>query len=88
MLLTTQYDIRIKGVTTMKLTSGITGTTYTICGIQSGAQDIENLLHLMGCCKGENITLESNWADSCDIFVRDGRYNIEKDLADRILIAG
>ena len=47
---------------------------------------LKTFLFSLGCYEGEPITVVSHLKDSCVVSIKDGRYNIDNQLADAILI--
>lgn len=70
----------------MNLTHAQLGQEYTITGIDTDDEELDNFLFTLGCYSGEPITVVSQLRDSFVISVKDGRYNINRDLAEAISI--
>ncbi|MFI3256768.1 MAG: FeoA family protein [Spirochaetales bacterium] len=70
----------------MTLAQGALGTDYRITGINTNDEELDSFLFRLGCYSGEPITIISTVSDSYVIAIRDGRYNIDKNLADAILV--
>ncbi len=65
----------------MTLLEGDPGETYTIQGINTDDEDMNAFLFRLGCYSGEPITLISKKRKSCVVVIKDGRYNIDNQLA-------
>ncbi|WP_317855922.1 FeoA domain-containing protein [Chakrabartyella piscis] len=70
----------------MTLANGTIGTTYTITGIQTDDEELNDFLFTLGCYSGEKITIVSMVSESYVVSIRDGRYNIDVNLADAIAV--
>lgn len=70
----------------MNLTHAQLGQEYIITGIDTDDEELDNFLFTLGCYSGEPITVVSQLRDSFVISVKDGRYNINRDLAEAISI--
>ncbi len=65
----------------MTLAEGNMGIAYTITSIDTDDEELNDFLFTLGCYSGEKITVVSMVSGSYVISVRDGRYNIDPDLA-------
>ena len=70
----------------MNLTHAQLGQAYIITGIDTDDEELDGFLFTLGCYSGEPITVVSQLRDSFVISVKDGRYNINRDLAEAISI--
>ena len=70
----------------MNLTQAIEGKEYRITQIQTGDEELESFLFSLGCYSGEPITVVSRKKGGCVVSIKDGRYNIDNQLAEAILI--
>ena len=70
----------------MNLTHAQLGQEYIITGIDTDDEELDGFLFTLGCYSGEPITVVSQLRDSFVISVKDGRYNITRDLAEAISI--
>ncbi|OUN96737.1 ferrous iron transport protein A [Pseudoflavonifractor sp. An44] len=70
----------------MNLTHAQLGQEYIITGIDTDDEELDGFLFTLGCYSGEPITVVSQLRDSFVISVKDGRYNINRDLAEAISI--
>lgn len=70
----------------MKLTDAQEGKEYIIKQIETDDEDLNAFLFSLGCYSGEPITVVSHLKSSCVVSIKDGRYNIDNQLASAILI--
>lgn len=70
----------------MNLPHAQLGQEYIITGIDTDDEELDGFLFTLGCYSGEPITVVSQLRDSFVISVKDGRYNINRDLAEAISI--
>lgn len=70
----------------MNLTHAQLGQEYAITGIHTDDEELNSFLFTLGCFTGEPITVVSQLRDSYVVSVKDGRYNINRDLAEAISI--
>lgn len=70
----------------MNLTHAQLGQEYTISGIDTHDEELNSFLFTLGCYTGEPITVVSQLNGSYVVSVKDGRYNINRDLAEAISI--
>ncbi|MBQ8911277.1 MAG: ferrous iron transport protein A, partial [Clostridia bacterium] len=49
-------------------------------------EELDAFLFSLGCYSGEPITVVSHLKSGCVVSIKDGRYNIDKELASAILI--
>ena len=70
----------------MNLTHAQLGQEYTIAGIDTDDEELDSFLFTLGCYTGEPITVVSQLNGSYVVSVKDGRYNINRDLAEAISI--
>ena len=62
------------------------GKEYIIKGIATADEELNAFLFSLGCYSGEPITVISHLKGGCVVSIKDGRYNIDKDLAEAIII--
>ena len=62
------------------------GKQYTIARIETEDEELDSFLFSLGCYSGEPITVISRRRLSCTIAVKDGRYSIDNQLAEAIVI--
>jgi ferrous iron transport protein A len=70
----------------MNLTSAKEGQEYLIRAIETGDEELEAFLFSLGCYSGEPITVVSRRRGGMTVSIKDGRYNIDNQLAEAILI--
>ncbi len=70
----------------MTLLNALEGKEYTIAQIDTGDEELEAFLFSLGCYTGESVTVVSRRKGGCVISIKDGRYNIDNQLAEAIRI--
>ncbi len=70
----------------MNLTEAIEEQEYIIKNIETDDEELNAFLFSLGCYSGEPITVISHGKGGCTISIKDGRYNIDNQLAEAILI--
>lgn len=70
----------------MRLSQAEEGKEYIIQRIETDDEELDAFLFSLGCYSGEPITVVSNRRSSCIVAIKDSRYNIDKQLADAIVI--
>ena len=70
----------------MTLKEAIAGNEYIIRQIETDDEELNSFLFLLGCYSGETITVVSHLKGSCVVSIKDGRYNIDNQLAEAIII--
>ncbi len=70
----------------MNLTHAQEGKEYIIQGIETDDQELDEFLFSLGCYSGEPITVISHLKGGCVVSIKDGRYNIDNQLASAIQI--
>ena len=70
----------------MNLTSAKEGQEYIIKAIETDDEDLNAFLFSLGCYSGEPITVVSRRRGGCTVSIKDGRYNIDNQLAEAIMI--
>ena len=70
----------------MNLLDAREGETYIIRDIVTNDEELEGFLFSLGCYSGEPITVVSHLKGGCVVPIKDGRYNIDTDLAEAISI--
>lgn len=71
----------------MNLTEVNAGEEYVIKDIHTEDEELNAFLFSLGCYSGESITVVSRKKSGCVVSIKDGRYNIDNELASAILIA-
>ncbi|WP_274541881.1 FeoA family protein [Criibacterium bergeronii] len=57
-----------------------------ISAIETDDEELNSFLFSLGCYTGEPITVVSHIKGGCIISVKDGRYNIDNQLAEAIIV--
>ena len=70
----------------MTLKDAVEGKEYTVNSINTDDDELNSFLFSLGCYSGEAITVVSHLKNSCVVSIKDGRYNIDHQLADAIEI--
>ncbi len=70
----------------MNLTEAQIGEEYIIKDIQSDDEEMNAFLFSLGCYSGEPITVVSQRRRNYVVSIKDGRYNIDDQLASAIII--
>lgn len=70
----------------MTLKDAKAGITYIIKEIQTDDEELNSFLFSLGCYSGEPITVISHKRSGCIVSIKDGRYNIDYQIAQSILI--
>jgi len=65
----------------MTLIQAQQGKEYIIQGIRTDDPELDAFLFSLGCYSGEPITVISRRRSSCTVSIKDGRYNIDNQLA-------
>ena len=68
----------------MDLTQVQEGKEYIISEIVTDDEELDAFLFSLGCYSGEPITVVSRKKNSCVVSIKDGRYNIDCQLAEAI----
>ena len=70
----------------MNLTEAKEGEEYIIKEILTDDEELTSFLFSLGCYSGEKITVVSHLRSGCIVSIKDGRYTIDHQLADAIII--
>ena len=70
----------------MTLLEAMEGTEYIIKEIQTDDDELNSFLFTLGCYSGEPITVVSRKRRNCVVSIKDGRYNIDNQLAEAIIV--
>ena len=70
----------------MTLFNAELGKEYIIKDIFTNEDEIDSFLFTLGCYTGEPITIISRLKGSLIVAIKDGRYNIDKPLAESITV--
>jgi len=71
----------------MNLKMAEEGKEYTIVRLETDDEELDAFLFSLGCYSGEPITVISRLKGGCVVSIKDGRYNIDNQLAEAIIIA-
>lgn len=70
----------------MTLREAQEGIEYIIQGIETNDEELDAFLFSLGCYTGEPITVISKLKGGCIVSIKDGRYNIDNQLTEAIII--
>ena len=70
----------------MTLLDAQDGQEYIIKQINTEDEDLNAFLFSLGCYAGEPVTVVSHMKGGCVVSIKDGRYNIDNQLASAIEI--
>ena len=70
----------------MNLHNAEEGKEYIIKEILTDDEELNTFLFSLGCYSGEPITVISRKKHGCIVSIKDGRYNIDKNLAQAIIV--
>lgn len=70
----------------MTLRSAEIGKEYIVKSINTDDAELNAFLFSLGCYAGEPITVVSRRRSTCVVAIKDGRYSIDNDLADAIIV--
>ncbi len=70
----------------MNLSEAKEGTVYVVKDISTDDAELNAFLFSLGCYSGEPVTVIAHRKDGCVVSIKDGRYNIDTDLAKAISI--
>jgi ferrous iron transport protein A len=76
----------LKGEYAMNLMHAEEGKEYIVRAIETDDEELNAFLFSLGCYSGEPITVVSRKRRGCVVSIKDGRYNIDAQLAQAILI--
>ena len=62
------------------------GKEYIIRAIDTDDEEMNAFLFSLGCYSGEAITVITHRRGGCTVSIKDARYNIDKELAEAIII--
>ena len=62
------------------------GQEYIIRQVKTDDEELNAFLFSLGCYSGEPITVISQRRSNCTVSIKDGRYNIDRQLAEAILV--
>ena len=70
----------------MNLKAAEEGKEYIIKAIETDDEELDAFLFSLGCYSGEPITVIAHRKSGCTVSVKDGRYSIDNQLAEAIII--
>lgn len=70
----------------MTLKDAVEGNEYIIRQIETADEELTSFLFSLGCYSGETVTVVSHLKGGCVISIKDGRYNIDNQLAESISV--
>jgi ferrous iron transport protein A len=70
----------------MDLTTAQLGQEYIVKAVDTGDAELNAFLFSLGCYSGEPITVISHLRKICIVSIKDGRYSIDAQLAEAIIV--
>ncbi len=70
----------------MNLKEAQNGKEYIIKSIETEDEELNAFLFSLGCYSGEPITVVRHLKGGCIVAIKDGRYNIDNQLAEAIIV--
>ena len=70
----------------MNLTMAELGKEYIVRAIETDDDELNAFLFSLGCYSGETITVIARRWGGCTVSIKDGRYHIDRQLAETILV--
>ena len=70
----------------MTLREAVDGVEYVIREILTEDEELNAFLFSLGCYSGETITVVRHLKGGCVVAIKDGRYNIDNQLAEAIIV--
>lgn len=70
----------------MTLKDAVEGNEYIIQQIETDDEELNAFLFSLGCYAGEAITVVAHRKGGCTVSIKDGRYNIDSQLSEAIVI--
>ena len=70
----------------MNLREAQDGKEYIISKVETDDEELNAFLFSLGCYSGEAITVVRLLKGGCVVAIKDGRYNIDNQLAEAIII--
>ena len=70
----------------MNLTNAQEGKEHIVKSIDTDDEELNAFLFSLGCYSGEPITVVSRRRGGCTVSIKDGRYNIDNQLAEAIIV--
>ena len=70
----------------MNLMNAELGREHIVRSLHTEDEELDAFLFSLGCYPGEPITVVARRKSGCTVSIKDGRYNIDKHLAEAIFI--
>ena len=70
----------------MNLSVAEEGKEYIIQRIETDDEELNAFLFSLGCYSGEPVTVVSRRKGGCTVSIKDGRYNVDNQLAEAIIV--
>ena len=70
----------------MSLINADLGKEYIIRSIKTNDEELNAFLFTLGCYSGEPVTVISRRRGGCTVSIKDGRYSIDRQLAEAIVV--
>ena len=70
----------------MNLLHADEGKEYTVSCIETDDEELDAFLFSLGCYSGEPITVIAKRKGGMTVSIKDGRYNIDNELAEAIIV--
>lgn len=70
----------------MNLREAQDGVEYVIRDVRTDDEELNSFLFSLGCYSGECITVIRHLKGGCVVAIKDGRYNIDNQLAEAIIV--
>ena len=70
----------------MNLRNAEEGKEYIVKSIETDDEEMNDFLFSLGCYSGEPITVIAHKKGGCVVSIKDGRYNIDYQLAEAIIV--
>ena len=78
--------VRFIGGIEMTLDNAVIGQEYIIEGVDTDDEEMNSFLFTLGCYSGEPVTVVAKRNAGLVIAIKDGRYNIDPNLAKLIIV--
>jgi len=70
----------------MSLKESTEGREYIVKSIETDDEELNSFLFSLGCYAGETVTVIAHRKGGCTVSIKDGRYNIDHELAEAIRV--
>ena len=70
----------------MNLRQAEEGREYIVQRVETGDGELDSFLFSLGCYSGEPITVITKRRSGCVVSIKEGRYSVDKDLAEAIIV--